>query len=125
MRADGKLVLPEVWRTQSAAERLRGLLGRDKLPEGCALLLDPCGAIHTLGMRFTLDLVFLDAGWRVVRLVTGVRPGRWFVWGGWRARRVLEVASGWLDAGGLTGATLVYGASEPPSGPCRRTSLTR
>jgi uncharacterized membrane protein (UPF0127 family) len=125
MRANGKLLLPQAWRTESAAERMRGLLGRDGLPEGCGLLIDHCGAIHTLGMRFALDVVFLDAGWRVVRVVAGVRPGRWFVWGGWRARRVLEVASGWLNASGLRGARLVYGASDPPNGPCRRTSLTR
>ncbi len=125
MRANGALLLPETWRTENRAERMRGLLGRDGLPQGCALLLDPCGAVHTVGMRFTLDLLFLDARWRVVRVVTGVRSGRWFVWGGWRARRVVELASGWLDTSGLSGTQLVYGASPLPHAPCRRTSLRR
>jgi uncharacterized membrane protein (UPF0127 family) len=48
-------------------------------------------------MRFALDLVFLDAQWRIVACVSDVRPGRWCVPGGLRARRVVEVESGWLN----------------------------
>ncbi len=40
--------------------RLRGLLGRTGLDEGEALVLFPCSAIHTLGMRFPIDVLFLD-----------------------------------------------------------------
>lgn len=91
-----------VERTETFAERARGLLGRDALADGKALLLERCGAVHTVGMRFVLDLVFLDRAWRVTRLAREVRPGRLMVWGGWRAVRVVEVAAGSRLLEGLT-----------------------
>ncbi len=81
--------------------RMRGLLGRASLGRGAALLIERCGSVHTVGMRFALDLVFLDRDWRVVRVVRDVRPGRLMVWGGWRAARVIECESGCGDVGRL------------------------
>ncbi len=81
-------------RAVSFRERMRGLLGRDAPGTGAALLIERCGAVHTVGMRFALDLVFLDRAWRVARVVRGVRPGRLMVWGGWRAASVLETEAG-------------------------------
>lgn len=98
---DGQTI--RVWLAATRRERMRGLLGRDGLPRGECLLLDPCGAIHTIGMRFALDLVFLDADGRVVGVRRDVRPGR-MAWGGWRARTTLEAAAGWLDLEALTQA---------------------
>lgn len=75
--------------------RLRGLLGRASLAEGEALLLDPCGSIHTLGMRFPIDVLFLDEGGAVLAALAHLPP--------WRvpppvrgARRVLELPAGTL-----------------------------
>lgn len=76
--------------------RAIGLLGRKTLPPGAGLWLTPCGAVHTCGMRFALDLIFLDRADRVVRLVREVRPWRILVTGGPRAVSVIELASGWL-----------------------------
>ena len=76
-------------------ERARGLLGRDGLDAGVCMLLRPCGLVHTFGMRFALDLVFLDALGRVVKRARGVPPGR-IRWGGRRARATLEAQAGWL-----------------------------
>jgi uncharacterized membrane protein (UPF0127 family) len=41
-----------------------------------ALLIPRCRSVHTFGMRFRLDLVFVDRDWRVVRLVRNVGPQR-------------------------------------------------
>lgn len=82
----------EVARTPLA--RMRGLLGRTGLPVGQALLIAPCRAIHTLGMRFPIDVRFYDRRGKLVRQTLGVKPGRLWVWGGWRARYVLESAAG-------------------------------
>jgi|CXWL01.1.fsa_nt_gi uncharacterized membrane protein (UPF0127 family) len=49
------------------AERKRGLLGRDAM-EG-ALVIDKCRWIHTLGMRFPLDVAYLDADGTVIKAV--------------------------------------------------------
>lgn len=55
-----------------------------------------CRLLHTVGMRFTLDIVFLDASFRVVRAFENVRPGRLFIWGGLGARTAVEARAGWL-----------------------------
>lgn len=85
----------------SQGSRLRGLLGRSSLGPGAALVIERCGAVHTVGMRFALDVVFLDRAWRVVRVARNVRPGRLMVWGGWRAARTVESEAGCLDVAGL------------------------
>ena len=50
---------------ESRADRRRGLLGRDDL-EG-ALVLRPCRWVHTLGMRFPIDVAYLDRDGVVVK----------------------------------------------------------
>ena len=75
-------------------ERTKGILGRDGLPPGEGLLILKCNAIHTLFMAYPIDAVFLDRHDRVVRRVRNIRPWRLFVWGGWRAVKVLETPSG-------------------------------
>ncbi len=47
------------------ASRRRGLLGRDSM-EG-ALVIDPCRWIHTVGMRFAVDVAYLDRDGRVIK----------------------------------------------------------
>lgn len=98
----GRLILAgRDWARVTLAERplarLRGLLGREALPSGEALLIPRCGAIHTVGMRFALDVVFFDRHWRICRVCRDVRPGRLLLWGGWRAAHALECAAGGLD----------------------------
>ena len=48
--------------------RLRGLLGRDRL-DG-ALLLRPARSVHTVGMRFAIDVAFCDSDLRVLRVIS-------------------------------------------------------
>jgi uncharacterized membrane protein (UPF0127 family) len=55
--------------------RARGLLGRRALRRGEGLLLSPCRAIHTHGMQFALDVVFLDSRGRVVETYPDLEPG--------------------------------------------------
>lgn len=75
--------------------RRRGLLGRESLEPGHALLIAPCAAIHTFAMRFAIDVVFLRRDGRVRRVCRGVRPGRIAVAPG--AYAVVELAAGALD----------------------------
>ena len=71
-------------------ERRRGLLGRDGI-DG-ALLIEGTRSVHTLGMRFPLDVAHLDADGLVLRTCTMPRQriGRPVL----RARRVLEAEAG-------------------------------
>ena len=78
---------------ESAFERMRGLIGRDGLERGRGMLITKCNCIHTFFMRFPIDATFLDGQGRIVKTVKGVRPWRPWVWGGWRARSVLETSA--------------------------------
>ncbi len=56
--------------------RLLGLALLDRDEAGPGLLIPRCRSVHTFGMRFALDLVFLDAAGTVVDLRLAVRPAR-------------------------------------------------
>src|SRR5262249_28093529 len=56
--------------------RLKGLLGSNGLEPGDGLWLKPCRQVHMIGMRFAIDVVFLDAANRVVRVIEGLAPGK-------------------------------------------------
>jgi uncharacterized membrane protein (UPF0127 family) len=72
--------------------RLLGLARLRSLDPNDALLIRRCRSVHTFGMRFPLDLVFVDREWRVVRLVRDVGTRR-FV-GCRRAAAVIEARAG-------------------------------
>lgn len=102
---------------ETGLERARGLLGRDSLEPGTALLLERARSIHTIGMRFDLGVAFLDAQLRVLHFVR-VPPGRLLV----RrrgARHVLELEP---DVGLRAGdrVTVSARASGIPRGTARR-----
>ncbi len=65
----GKSVASSVEIATTRAQRRRGLLGRDGLRAGSAFVLTPCRAVHTIGMRFPIDVIFIDDGGEVVKLV--------------------------------------------------------
>jgi uncharacterized membrane protein (UPF0127 family) len=89
--------------------RLRGLLGRGPLCAGEALILLPCRAVHMLGMRFPLDVAFLDNAGSVVAAYHGLAPGSRSQWHR-RALLALEMPAGTLAATGtLPGDTLEWG----------------
>lgn len=75
---------------ESFFERARGLIGRQSLPPKRGMLILKCNCIHTFFMSFPIDATFLDAEDRVVKVVRDIAPWRLWVWGGWRARKVLE-----------------------------------
>src|SRR5438874_5886696 len=75
-----------------AASRRRGLLGRDGLAIGEGLWIVPCEAVHTFGMRFPIDLVYLDRNKRVKKVQHAVPRGRLSVC--LPAHSVLELAAG-------------------------------
>src|SRR3954451_18024253 len=60
---------------ENHVERTRGLLGRTELDRTHALVLVRCRSVHTVGMRFPIDIVRLDADWALVGVRT-LAPGR-------------------------------------------------
>jgi hypothetical protein len=79
-----------------ATKRVSRLLGLALLPReraGAGLLIPRCRSVHTFGMRFRLDLIFLDAERRVVEIRRDVPPGR--VIRCRAAEAVLEIPADW------------------------------
>ena len=60
----------------AARARMKGLLGRDSLAEGAALVIKPCTSIHTFFMRFPIDVIFLDDAGKVLRAIRAMPPWR-------------------------------------------------
>ncbi len=85
----GTVVAERVRRADTFATRLVGLLNRASLDADEGLLIDPCRAIHTLGMRFAIDAVFLDPEGAVVEVAEAVAP--------WRMTRVVRAARSVLE----------------------------
>jgi hypothetical protein len=79
---------------ETRATRKRGLLGRTGMPEGSALVIVPCCAVHTIGMRFDIDVVFVDAHGRVKKIVRNMP--RWRMAAAFSARAVIEMPAGTL-----------------------------
>jgi len=75
--------------------RRRGLAGLDDLGRGHALQIDRCRAVHTFGMRFALDLVWLGRRGEVVRVDRDVPARRHRLCR--RARSVVESRAGEAD----------------------------
>jgi len=73
--------------------RLVGLLGRKALPPEHGLLITRCDSIHTIGMRFPIDAVFVDRDARVIKAIESLRPFR-VVLPVRRAVAVLELPAG-------------------------------
>jgi uncharacterized membrane protein (UPF0127 family) len=73
--------------------RMKGLLGRSNLPNGEGLWIKPCKSIHTIGMKFPIDVIFLDSGLTVVATLADVRSGRLSPFYG-SAASVIELPAG-------------------------------
>jgi uncharacterized membrane protein (UPF0127 family) len=71
----GNVVVSKLAVATDWEDRRRGLLGRTSLEPGEGLLLDPCRSVHTIGMKFPIDIVFLDRDMKVVGLKAEVKPG--------------------------------------------------
>jgi uncharacterized membrane protein (UPF0127 family) len=81
--------------------RLLGLSRRDRSRAGPGLLIPRCSSVHTFGMRFELDVFFLDRSGRVIGVRRQVPPRRLLWCRG--ASAVLEIPAGEGGEFGLPG----------------------
>jgi uncharacterized protein len=101
------IALADGWLT-----RLRGMIGRSAPLSGEGLLLTPCRSIHMYGMRFPLDVAFLDGNGVVVATYPSLRPGSRTRWHR-RALHALELPAGTLrESGTVVGDVLVWSPAE-------------
>lgn len=94
-----RILAPTTTLAGSSESRRRGLLGRQALDDEEALVVAPTQAIHTFGMRFPIDVVFVDRRGLVLRVAPAVPRNRIRV--SWRAFAAIELAAGRCAAVGV------------------------
>jgi uncharacterized protein len=72
----GRVVAHTIIPAFESTSRRKGLLGRDSLADGAAMIIAPSNAIHTFGMRFPIDVVFVRRNGTVVKIRENVLPWR-------------------------------------------------
>lgn len=110
-----RIVLVESW-----TGRLRGYLGRREPQPGEGMLLVPCNAVHMFGLKFPLDLIFLNQSGDVVETIEDLRP--------WKrtsriedARSALEIPGGTIQSSHTrVGDRLAWTPPEPVFSPSPR-----
>jgi uncharacterized membrane protein (UPF0127 family) len=80
----------------SSAKRRTGLLKHDRLEPGSGLWIAPCEAVHSFGMRFAIDIVYLDRKKKVRKVRREMVPGRLSAC--LTAHSVLELPVGVIEA---------------------------
>jgi uncharacterized protein len=66
-------IVSKVNKAHSFLSRIIGWLGRHKIDPEVALWVDPCWGVHTFGMHFPVDVVFLNGDMRVVDVAPNLR----------------------------------------------------
>jgi uncharacterized membrane protein (UPF0127 family) len=72
----GKIVATRIDRLSTFLHRAVGLLARTALRPDEGVWITSCRAIHTIGMRVSIDVIFVDREGHVIRVEHNVRPNR-------------------------------------------------
>jgi uncharacterized membrane protein (UPF0127 family) len=95
-KTNQKLITDKVKIANNVFSRMIGLLNRSNLEQGEGLLIIPCNSIHSIGMKFNFDAVFLDKNNKVQHLIKDIKP--------WKvlpvifsAHSTLELPAGTID----------------------------
>lgn len=91
--ADGRWIARRVRIARTFRQRLRGLLGTRSLESEEGLMLSPGGSVHTFGMRYRIDVAFLDRQLKILRVTPQLCPWR-ICRAPARTRHVLELPAG-------------------------------
>jgi len=91
---NGQTVAGEIWTAFDSKTRRKGLLGRDSMPEGSALIIAPSNSIHTFFMRFPIDIAFVSRDGLIVSMRSALPA--WRIALSLRAYAVIEFPAGAL-----------------------------
>lgn len=72
--------------------RSKGLLFTKQLSTSDCILIEPCGSIHTIGMRYSIHVMFLSDDFTVLRVKNNLKPNR-FCLGSPKASKVVELSA--------------------------------
>lgn len=67
------LIIKEAQVADSFFTRFRGLLGRKDLKDDTGLIIKPCNSIHMIGMKFSIDAIFIDKDNKVCHIIPSMK----------------------------------------------------
>lgn len=70
------ILLENIKIADSFFTRLKGLLGRTELLQGEGLIIKPCNSVHTIGMKFPIDVAFVDKNHIVNHIIIKMNSGK-------------------------------------------------
>lgn len=70
------ILVSDLYIAQNFWQRLKGLLGTSELAAGKGLLIRPCSSVHTLGMKYPIDVLFLSSELEVLKVVDSLQAMR-------------------------------------------------
>ena len=97
----GCLIGSEITVAETSISRMVGLLPKSSLGRGQGLWIRPSSGVHTIGMRFIIDVIGLDKQLRVVKLWRNLVPHR-ITAISWNIRSVIELPAGNIDECGVS-----------------------
>ena len=76
LQVDGRHTVQRIRRADGWWSRARGLLGTRTLPADHGLWLAPCASVHTVGMAYPIDVIFVDRACVVLKVVPALPAWR-------------------------------------------------
>jgi uncharacterized protein len=110
---NGRVVADQLWGAFDSSSRNKGLLGRDSMPDGSAMVIAPCSSIHTFFMRFPIDIAFVAQDGRIVS-VRSALPA-WRIAIAWGAFAVVELPAGALARSETVAGDVLMVQTAPPA----------
>ncbi len=91
-----KVLLEKIRFAKTPWARFKGLLFTQNLPKNQGLWLIPCNSVHMFGMRYPIDVLFLDRNNRVIHKIAKLKPNRIspIIF---KAKSVIEFPAAWLQ----------------------------
>ncbi|MGZ3787109.1 MAG: DUF192 domain-containing protein [Bacteriovorax sp.] len=93
---NGEIICNRMKMATHLFERMKGLMFSTELPSCDGFLISPCNSIHTFFMLYSLDLLFLDRNFKVIKVLYDVSPWR-MTWIYFKSHQVLEMKAGSLN----------------------------
>ena len=91
-KTKGTIVANFLWLAYTFSQRVQGLLGTRLFPLGYGLIIKPCSSMHTFGMNYPIDVLFVDGNNRIIKIVDNMLPGNMSMSSG--SKYVVELPAG-------------------------------
>ncbi len=93
VRINDIIISEKMKRAESFFDRLIGLMFRRQMIGFDSLLVTNTNSIHTFFMRYSIDVLFVDKEFRIIKIYRSIKPWR-MTRMVWKARHALELMSG-------------------------------